>query len=129
MKVETGDGSVTDTADFPAAMNAAVNGTTITDGWVQVGIDSDWNNYTSSRLNIIGNGSFATCGNLSVGYSATLDLSDWGGGENDKISMVSLSKNGNTTPTPESILIVEENTGAIESLGFYNWPSSGIKPS
>ena len=102
-----------------------LNGHTITDGWIYVGIsEDDWNDQTSSMLKIIGSGSFTTSGILGVGYKATLDLSGWAGGT---ISGVSLSKNGNEQPNPESLLIVSENIGTIGTLGFYNWPSSGIK--
>ena len=101
-----------------------LHGHTINGGWMQVGIDRNWDNYTSSRLNIIGNGSIQTTGNLSVGYSATLDLSGWTGGEIAKIGM---QKNGKITPNPESLLIVGENIGTIGTLGFYSWPSAGVK--
>ena len=107
-----------------------LNGHTITDGWIYVGISEDnWSDQTSSTLKIIGSGSFINTGdygNLSVGYSATLDLSGWVG-ENNTITRVALSKNGNEQPNPESLLIVSENIGTIGTLGFYNWPSSGIK--
>ena len=107
-----------------------LNGHTITGGWIYVGIsEDDLNNQTSSTLKIIGSGSFINAGiygNLSVGYSATLDLSGWVG-ENNTITRVELSKNGNEQPNPESLLIVSENIGTIGTLGFYNWPSSGIK--
>lgn len=102
-------------------------GHTINGGWIQVGIDSDYKKKTSSTLKVTGSGSFITNGNLSVGEKATLDLSGWGGGENDKISRVNLSKSGNEQPNPESLLIVGESTGTIGALGFYNWPSSGVK--
>ena len=104
-----------------------LNGHTINGGWILVGVDGNGNNYTSSTLNITGSGSFITSGNLSVGYSATLDLSGWGGGEKDLISEVSLCKNGNIVPNPESLLIVGENIGTIGSLGFNSWPSTGVK--
>ena len=104
-----------------------LNGKTVTGGWIQVGIDRNWNDQTSSRLNITGSGSLMTSGNLSVGYKATLDLSGWGGGENDKISNVGMSKNGNVNPNLESMLIVSENAGTIGTLGFYSWPSAGVK--
>ncbi len=107
-----------------------LNGHTITNGWIYVGISEDnMNDQTSSTLKIIGSGSFINTGdygNLSVGYSATLDLSGWVG-ENNTITRVALSKNGNEQPNPESLLIVSENIGTIGTLGFYNWPSSGIK--
>ena len=101
-----------------------LNGHSITEGWIQVGIDRNWDNYTSATLKIVGSGSFTTSGTLSVGYKATLDLSDWTG---STISSVNLSKNGKEESNPESLLIVSENTGTIGALGFLNWPSSGIK--
>lgn len=104
-----------------------LNGNKITGGWMQVGIDRNWNNYTSTTLKVTGSGSILTTGNLSVGYNATLDLSGWGGGAKDEISKVSLAKNGNISPNPESTLIVSENIGHIGSLGFFNWPSAGVK--
>ena len=101
-----------------------LHGHTINGGYMQVGIDRNWNNYTSITLKIVGNGSIQTSGNLSVGYSATLDLSGWTGGEIAKIGM---QKNGKITPNPESLLIVGENIGTIGTLGFYSWPSAGVK--
>ncbi len=101
-----------------------LHGHTINGGWMQVGIDRNWKNYTSTTLNVIGNGSIQTSGNLSVGYSATLDLSGWTGGEIAKIGM---QKNGNIESKPESLLIVGENIGTIGTLGFYSWPSAGVK--
>mgnify|MGYP004469947629 FL=1 len=102
-------------------------GHTINDGWILVGSDQDNKVHTASRLNIIGSGSFITNGNLNVDKKATLDLSEWGGGEDDNISRVDLSKNGNEQPNPESTLIVGQNTGTIGSLRLYNWPSPGVK--
>ena len=67
---------------------------------MQVGIDRNWDNYTSTTLKVTGSGSILTTGNLSVGYNATLDLSGWGGGAKDEISKVSLAKNGNISPNP-----------------------------
>lgn len=107
-----------------------LNGHTINDGWIFVGIDSNYEKTTSSRLNISGSGSFINnsySGNLSVSEKAALDLSGWGGGDNDKISRVYLSKNGDEQPNSESLLIVGENIGTIDSLNLFNWPSSGIK--
>ena len=93
-----------------------LRGHTVNGGWIQVGIDRNRNNYTSSTLNITGTGSFITSGNLSVGYKATLDLSGWTGG---KISCVDLSKSGDD----ESALTVGENAGTIEKLQIFNWPT------
>ena len=104
-----------------------LNGKTINGGWIQVGIDRNWNDQTSSTLKVVGSGSIMTSGNLSVGYKATLDLSGWVGGENDTISKVGMSKNGKADPNPESTLIVSEKTGTIGTLGFYSWPSAGVK--
>ena len=57
-----------------------LHGHTINGGWIRVGIDrnGDNYNYTSSILKVVGNGSFKMDGEISVGYSATLDLSGWG---------------------------------------------------
>ena len=104
-----------------------LKGHTINGGWMQVGIDRNWNNYTSSTLKVSGTGSIKTSGNLSVGYSATLDLSGWTGGENGEIAKVGLQKNGKIASNPESLLIVGEKTGTIGVLGFYSWPSEGVK--
>ena len=115
--VVTGDGK-TVTLDL--------NGHSVTGGWIQAGYGEDWNDQTASTLKIVGSGSFTTSGNLGVGCKATLDLSGWGGGDST-ISSVNLSKNGKEASIPESLLIVSENTGTIGALGFFNWPSSGIK--
>ncbi len=103
-----------------------LNGHTISGGWMQVGIDRNWNDQTSTTLKVVGSGSINTSGNLSVGYYATLDLSGWTG-KDSTISHVSLAKNGKITPNPESLLIVSENIGTIGELGFYSWPAAGVK--
>ena len=93
-----------------------LNGYTVNGGWIFVGIDRNRDNYTSSRLNITGNGSFLTSGNLSVGYTATLDLSGW---ESGTISTLNPSKSGNN----ESTLTVGEKAGTINSFQIYSWPT------
>ena len=100
-----------------------LNGKTINGGWIKVGRDQDGKINTSSTLKIIGSGSFITGGNIEVSKTGTLDLRGWGGGENDTISMVTLQK----TDQDESELFVGEKAGTIGSLGFFNWPSGGIK--
>ena len=89
-----------------------LNGKTITGGWIQVGMDRDRNNYTSSTLKIIGSGSFTTS-TLSIGYKATLDLSGWTGGT---ITTVDVSNNGEAKT--DGKLIVGENAGTIGTLRF-----------
>ena len=85
-----------------------LHGCTINGGNIKVGIDQDGSTHTSSTLKIVGSGSFTMEGEISVGGSATLDLSGWGGGENDTIDYVSLHKRG-TNSDPGSTLLVEEN--------------------
>ena len=101
-------------------------GHTITGGWIHVGKDQDNKISTSSTLKITGTGSFTTNGNLSVGESATLDLSGWTGGE---ISAVNMSQD-KTNPDNESTLTVEaggnQMGGSIGSLKFFSWPSNKI---
>ena len=99
-----------------------LNGKTISEGWINVGIDADGNTYTSSTLKITGSGSFTTSGSIYVGQLAKLDLSSWGGGENDTISAVAMSgRNGS-----DGKLLVGEKAGTINTLGFYNWRLSSI---
>ncbi len=99
-----------------------LNGKTISEGWINVGIDADGNTYTSSTLKITGSGSFTTSGSIYVGQLAKLDLSSWGGGENDTISTVAMSgRNGS-----DGKLLVGEKAGTINTLGFYNWRLSSI---
>ncbi len=100
-----------------------LNGKTISEGWIFVGIDRDRNNYTSSTLKITGSGSFTTSGNLSIGYHATLDLSDWTG-ENSTITGVEVSNDGNAGV--DGKLIVGEEAGTIGELGFYNRRTANI---
>ena len=105
-----------------------LHGCTINGGNIKVGIDQDGSTHTSSTLKIVGSGSFTMEGEISVGGSATLDLSGWGGGENDTIDYVSLHKRG-TNSDPGSTLLVEENMkGTIKILNVYEWPSSGTSP-
>ena len=102
-----------------------LHGCTINGGNIKVGINEDWSAHTSSTLKIVGSGSFTMEGEISVGGSATLDLSGWGGGENDTIDYVSLHKRG-TNSDPGRTLLVEENMkGTIKTLNVYEWPSSG----
>ena len=105
-----------------------LNGCTINGGNIKVGINENWSAHTSSTLKIVGSGSFnANDGQINVGYNATLDLRNWGGGENDTIIGVFLSANAASAKL-ESTLLVEENMkGTIEHLYFHKWPSRGIK--
>ena len=95
-----------------------LNGHTIKEGWIYVGIDQDGKVINSSRLNITGSGGFD--GMIGISAKGTLDLSDWDGGT---IKTVSSSQNG----SEESTLISGENKGTITSLQFYSWPSNSIK--
>lgn len=95
-----------------------LNGHTIKEGWIYVGIDQDGKVINSSRLNITGSGGFD--GMIGISAKGTLDLSDWDGGT---IKTVSSSQNG----SEESTLISGENKGTIMSLQFYSWPSNSIK--
>ena len=94
-----------------------LNGHTINEGWIYVGIDQDWKVINSSRLNITGSGGFD--GMIGISAKGTLDLSGWDGGT---IRTVALSKSGND----ECTLIVGEKAGTINTLSFYNWPSDKI---
>lgn len=103
-----------------------LNGCTIKGGDIKVGINQDWRTHTSSTLKIVGSGSFQTDGKLlSVGYNATLDLSDWGGGENDTISYVRLCASEQTGNLKSARLVGENMKGTIGHLSFDSWPSSG----
>ncbi len=97
-----------------------LDGHTINEGWIYVGIDeNNYNNKTSSTLKITGNGSFINTGdsgNLTISEKGTLDLSGWTGG---KITRVNPSKKDDD----ESALIVGENAGTIETLGINSWPT------
>ena len=58
-----------------------LHGCTINGGYIKVGIDQDGSTHTSSTLKIVGSGSLKTYdGLILVGYNATLDLRNWGGG-------------------------------------------------
>ena len=94
-----------------------LNGHTIKEGWIYVGIDQDGKVINSSRLNITGSGGFD--GMIGISAKGTLDLSDWDGGT---IRTVDLSKSGND----ECTLIVGEKAGTINTLSFYSWPSDKI---
>ena len=94
-----------------------LNGHTINEGWIYVGIDQDWKVINSSRLNITGSGGFD--GMIGISAKGTLDLSGWDGGT---IRTVALSKSGND----ECTLIVGEKAGTINTLSFYSWPSDKI---
>ena len=94
-----------------------LNGHTINEGRIYVGIDQDGKVINSSRLNITGSGSFD--GMIGISAKGTLDLSAWDGGT---IRTVSSSQNG----SDESTLISGENKGTITSLQFYSWPSDKI---
>lgn len=94
-----------------------LNGHTIKEGWIYVGIDQDGKVINSSRLNITGSGSFD--GMIGISAKGTLDLSAWDGGT---IRTVSSSQNG----SDESTLISGENKGTINTLSFYSWPSDKI---
>ena len=94
-----------------------LNGHTINEGWIYVGIDQDWKVINSSRLNITGSGSFD--GMIGISAKGTLDLSGWDGGT---IRTVSSSQNG----SDESTLISGENKGTINTLSFYSWPLDKI---
>ena len=101
------------------AVTLDLNGHTINGGWIFVGVDGDAKNFTSSKLKIVGSGSFITTGLLRMSHKAMLDLSEWTGGT---ISKVSPYQNG----SEESTLISGENKGTINSLVFYSWPSNSI---
>lgn len=101
------------------AVTLDLNGYTINDGWIFVGVDGDAKNFTSSKLKIVGSGSFITTGLLRMSHKAMLDLSEWTGGT---ISKVSPYQND----SEESTLISGENKGTINSLAFYSWPSNSI---
>ena len=101
------------------AVTLDLNGYTINGGWIFVGVDGDAKNFTSSKLKIVGSGSFITTGLLRMSHKAMLDLSEWTGGT---ISKVSPYQNG----SEESTLISGENKGTINSLVFYSWPSNSI---
>lgn len=94
-----------------------LNGHTIKEGWIYVGIDQDGKVINSSRLNITGSGSFD--GMIGISAKGTLDLSAWDGGT---IRTVSSSQNG----SDESTLISGENKGTINTLSFSSWPSDKI---
>ena len=94
-----------------------LNGHTINEGWIYVGIDQDGKVINSSRLNITGSGSFD--GMIGISAKGTLDLSAWDGGT---IRTVSSSQNG----SDESTLISGENKGTINTLSFSSWPSDKI---
>ena len=94
-----------------------LNGHTINEGWIYVGIDQDGTVINSSRLNITGSGSFD--GMIGISAKGTLDLSAWDGGT---IRTVSSSQNG----SDESTLISGENKGTINTLSFSSWPSDKI---
>ena len=94
-----------------------LNGHTIKEGWIYVGIDQDGKVINSSRLNITGTGSFD--GMIGISAKGTLDLSDWDGGT---IRTVSSSQNG----SDESTLISGESKGTINTLSFSSWPSDKI---
>lgn len=101
------------------AVTLDLNGYIINNGWIFVGVDGDAKNFTSSKLKIVGSGSFITTGLLRMSHKAMLDLSEWTGGT---ISKVSPYQNG----SDESTLISGENKGTINSLVFYSWPSNRI---
>ena len=94
-----------------------LNGHTIKEGWIYVGIDQDGKVINSSRLNITGSGGFD--GMIGISAKGTLDLSAWDGGT---IRTVSSSQNG----SDESTLISGENKGTINTLSFSSWPSDKI---
>ena len=94
-----------------------LNGHTINEGRIYVGIDQDGKVINSSRLNITGSGSFD--GMIGISAKGTLDLSAWDGGT---IRTVSSSQNG----SDESTLISGENKGTINTLSFSSWPSDKI---
>lgn len=135
-------------ADLPAAMNAAVDGTTvtlladvsipnrtgisgddttvtldlnghkITSGWLDVG---NGKSPTACTLKIIGKGSYEPPmygGIITVNMKATLDLSEWEGGT---ISTINISDNSNyEAATREAAVIVGSKAGTIGELSFGN---------
>ena len=101
-----------------------LNGHTINNGWIKVGRDQNGTINTSSTLKIIGSGSFMTSGELTVNTKATLDLSEWGG-ENDKISTVSMYQIGDTDDS--ELIVSKEMKGTIEKLYFSSRNLSTIK--
>lgn len=135
-------------ADLPAAMNAAVDGTTvtlladvsipnrtgisgddttvtldlnghkITSGWLDVG---NGKSPTACTLKIIGKGSYEPPmygGIITVDMKATLDLSEWEGGT---ISAINISDNSNyEAATREAAVIVGSKAGTIGELSFGN---------
>ena len=114
----TGDGKT---------VTLALAGHTINGGLIKAGNNRDNNEITSVTLKITGSGSVITAGELGVGAKATLDLSEWGSKESDRIKAVSVYKNKDNV-NEEGILIVgEDMQGTIESLGFYSRSSPGIK--
>ena len=158
VEVKSADGTTTYGTDLVTAMNTATSGTTITlladidnngkylrltgnktvtldfhghtinGGYIRIGIDQDGSTHTSSTLKIVGSGSFKMGGEISVGYNATLDLSEWGGGENDTIDYVSLRASEATENLESTLLVGEKMKGTIKSLYFDKWPSSDTRP-
>ena len=96
-----------------------LNGHTISEGRITVGINQNNTLLTPSTLKITGSGSFITSGNITIGAKGTLDLSGWTGGT---ISAVKPCK----SDIDESRLIVGENAGTINALQIYNWPTAQI---
>ena len=148
VKITASDNTVTYSTDFKAAMNAAVDGTTvtlladvsiagrtgisgdnttvtldlnehkITSGWLDVG---NGKSPTACTLKIIGKGSYEPPlygGIITVFVKATLDLSEWEGGT---ISEISISDNSTyDAETREPAVIVGPKAGTIGKLSFGN---------
>ena len=144
-------------ADFMAAMNAAEDGTkitlladiklqkracvtgddktvtldlnrhTISGGWIDVGVN-DVNEYTSSTLKIIGDGSFEKSdasygGRILVAPKATLDLSGWKG---STIGGISVMDHADVSDDKKAGLVIGTEAGTIQELQFGSNKSTEI---
>ena len=148
VKVKAADGTTTYGTDPAAAMKTAANGTTITlladidnndkismlgNGKKTVTLNLHGHTITvngmtvmyNQNLIVVGHGSIKTTAPLSVETGATLDLRGWGGGENDTIDYVSLSKREPAVNLESTLLVGENMKGTIGRLDFVG-TSSGI---
>ncbi len=100
-----------------------LDGHTITGGWIQVGINENFDTYISGTLKIIGSGSFVQTtnqGDLTAWPGGKLDLSGWTGGTISRMNLCD-TKNADDALRKQISLTVGEKAGTIGELWLGNW--------